>query len=281
MNDPDTLISYPSLDDSQSVQASSSSSQPRQVLQDRIYVGNLHPTVDEYTVLQLFSKYGKITKLDFLFHKNGPLKGKPRGYCFVEYASHDEALKALSAHEKLLRGRKLVVTHAHQAPLDSGGAQHRPRKNMMESGRPTTLSLLKSGTTNKHHDRTSNKIAMMEAKLRQLEASKDIATSSASTLPSHPSLPPKPLPGDHNSSRAPHKPASGPPPTLASLASATPTGSKVTSGLRLVPSTSTLETKPKGIAPKTKSTGLLGVKIVKPKKEKEKPAAEGAHDGTS
>ena len=38
-----------------------------------------------YTVLQLFSKFGKISNLDFLFHKSGPLKGKPRGYAFIEF----------------------------------------------------------------------------------------------------------------------------------------------------------------------------------------------------
>lgn len=39
-----------------------------------------------YSLLQVFSKFGKVTKMDFLFHKTGALKGKPRGYAFVEYA---------------------------------------------------------------------------------------------------------------------------------------------------------------------------------------------------
>ncbi|PFH51646.1 hypothetical protein AMATHDRAFT_133115, partial [Amanita thiersii Skay4041] len=142
---------------------------------DRLYVGNLHPSVDEYTLLQIFSKFGKITKLDFLFHKTGPLKGKPRGYAFIEYRNQDDALKALTkAHDKLVRGRKLVVTYAHQAPLDqaysgntSGVMRH--KKGIAESGRPTTLSLIKSGVNDRHHARTEDKIAMMEAKLRQLE----------------------------------------------------------------------------------------------------------------
>ena len=51
----------------------------------RLYVGNLHPAVDEYLLASTFAKYGKIAKLDFLFHKTGPMKGKPRGYAFVEY----------------------------------------------------------------------------------------------------------------------------------------------------------------------------------------------------
>lgn len=42
-----------------------------------------------YALLQLFSKFGKVSKLDYLFHKAGPLKGKPRGYAFVEYSNRD------------------------------------------------------------------------------------------------------------------------------------------------------------------------------------------------
>lgn len=61
-----------------------------------------------------------------------------------------DALKALTmANEKLLRGRKLVVTYAHQAPLDQGGVGSsfgggKVRKGVNEAGRPTALSLLKS-----------------------------------------------------------------------------------------------------------------------------------------
>ncbi|KAI0360790.1 hypothetical protein OH77DRAFT_1367008, partial [Trametes cingulata] len=141
---------------------------------DRLYVGNLHPTVDEYTLLQLFSKFGKISKLDFLFHKSGPLKGKPRGYAFVEYANRDDAEKALlHANDKLLRGRKLVVTYANQAPLEAAGVGAfgaKSRRPVSDSGKPTTLSLLKSAGTGRS-DATDAKIAKMEAKLRQLESS--------------------------------------------------------------------------------------------------------------
>jgi len=59
---------------------------------DRLYVGNLSPSVDEYTLIQVFQKYGRITKLDFIFHKTGVLKGKPRGYAFVEFSSKDVSL---------------------------------------------------------------------------------------------------------------------------------------------------------------------------------------------
>ncbi|KAF5353869.1 hypothetical protein D9756_007306 [Leucocoprinus leucothites] len=85
-------LSYPSLDiddDDSSRQESSSHSQSPALFKDRIYVGNLHPSVDEYTLVQVFSKFGKLTSVDYLFHKSGPLKGKPRGYAFIKYADEN------------------------------------------------------------------------------------------------------------------------------------------------------------------------------------------------
>ncbi|CCM01052.1 uncharacterized protein FIBRA_03100 [Fibroporia radiculosa] len=206
------------------------SDQPRPILQERLYVGNLHPTVDEYTLLQVFTKFGKVSKLDFLFHKSGPMRGKPRGYAFVEFSDPDvswfhppapavahpgflcmtpttmrppniapssdpgmDAKRALvTVNDKLLRGRKLVVTHAHQAPLDSGsayGSGARYKRSVTEAGKPTTLSMLKSASAGRS-DATEAKIAKMEAKLRQME-------QSSSGIPAtrlHPSLPAKPPP---------------------------------------------------------------------------------------
>ncbi|KAH6904312.1 hypothetical protein BKA70DRAFT_1432527 [Coprinopsis sp. MPI-PUGE-AT-0042] len=221
------------------------SSQPvKTLLKDRLYVGNLHPTVDEYSLLHVFSKFGKVTKLDFLFHKSGPMKGKPRdthlstqpttsfppplrksisdtecsqmffsftiGPMFNDafktthplfmHPRNQEAQKALSvAHGKLLRGRKLVVTYAQQAPLDQypGGGGTYGRRPMMETGRPTTLSLIKTGLAQRHEPKTADKIRLMEAKLLQLSSS-DLSLPNTpqgtSTLPHHPSLPAKPPP---------------------------------------------------------------------------------------
>lgn len=87
-------LSYPSTAASSSGTSAPASSRPSSasapaIQQQRLYVGNLAHTVDEYTLLQVFSKYGKVTKLDFLFHKAGPMKGKPRGYAFVEYGAKE------------------------------------------------------------------------------------------------------------------------------------------------------------------------------------------------
>ncbi|WVR07655.1 hypothetical protein IAU60_004697 [Kwoniella sp. DSM 27419] len=145
---------------------SSSSGKP-----DRLYVGNLSPTVDEYTLIQIFSKYGKITKLDFMFHKTGLLKGKPRGFAFIQFLDKDDALKAMvKLHDRLLRGRKLVVTYASSAPVDNLPL-HTKGRRPTEAAKTTTLSLLK---TSRRPQSAAAQIAAMEAKLANMARTKPI-----------------------------------------------------------------------------------------------------------
>ncbi|RPD65368.1 RNA-binding domain-containing protein [Lentinus tigrinus ALCF2SS1-7] len=268
-------LSYPTLaEPAAPVASSSTATQARPLLKDRLYVGNLHPSVDEYTLLQVFSKFGKISKLDYLFHKSGPLRGKPRGYAFVEYGSKDDAERALThAHDKLLRGRKLVVTYANQAPLDSAsgafGTGSKNRRPMSEVGKPTTLSLLKSAGTGRANA-TDAKIARMEAKLRQLEGAS--TASAVGSLPGHPSLPPKPVAAAAATTSSPRltpthatpgaAPAArerrhAPPlPSLPIIPSTHPPN-KVEKGLPLVSSASP------PIRPSNKKHSLSGIRIVK------------------
>lgn len=59
-----------------------------------------HVSRSRYTLIQIFSKFGNLSRLDYLFHKSGPLRGKPRGYAFVEYAG--EAVSAPSTPLSIL-----------------------------------------------------------------------------------------------------------------------------------------------------------------------------------
>ncbi|KAK0569071.1 hypothetical protein OC861_001313 [Tilletia horrida] len=165
-----------------------------------------------YTLIQVYSKHGKVAKLDFLFHKSGPQKGKPRGFAFVEYATREEAMQALIAtNDKMLRGRKLSVTFANKSDYAEGGGSsgvggggggagpHRNRQG--DISKPTTLSLIKNAQKPKS---TNAKIAAMEAKLKLLQEKKSSSDPEGSTggrsnsvLPVPPSsagLPSKPPP---------------------------------------------------------------------------------------
>ncbi|WVF72969.1 hypothetical protein IAT40_007787 [Kwoniella sp. CBS 6097] len=172
MQSTQTIASSSAGPSTSSSSASASASASASGKPDRLYVGNLSPTVDEYTLIQIFSKYGKITKLDFMFHKTGVLKGKPRGFAFVQFANKDDALKAMvKLHDRLLRGRKLVVTYASSAPTDNlplptyGTKGRRPN----EAAKTTTLSLLK---TSRKPQSAAAQIAAMEAKLANMARTK-------------------------------------------------------------------------------------------------------------
>jgi len=186
-----------------------------------------------------------------------------------------------AAHDKLLRGRKLIVTFAHQAPIDqvgSGSLGGAKRKGMMDVGRPTALSMLKTGLGGRN-DATRNKIARMEAKLRQMEdsnpkplLSESTPTATSSTLPHHTSLPTKP-----------------PPPNLAAgLLNLQPhprSGSKPKSplpSLPILPQSKTQSTSQSFVkegkssttpSRQPKSAKFVGVKIHKPKEKQVLPEA--------
>ncbi|TKY89066.1 hypothetical protein EX895_001597 [Sporisorium graminicola] len=155
----------------------------------RLYVGNLHPTVDEYALIKTFSKFGKIKKLDYLFHKSGPQRGQPRGYAFVEYASPEQALEAVvSARDRTLRGRTISVTFASKDNVADTNSSIGPHRRERDRGagetnavKTTQLSLNKNA---KQPQGTNAKIAAMEAKLSKLRQNKATPSTSASSSPS-------------------------------------------------------------------------------------------------
>ncbi|GAA5836754.1 hypothetical protein JCM9279_007651 [Rhodotorula babjevae] len=158
----------------------------------RLYVGNLSTSVDEYSLMQLCSKLGRIAKLDYLFHKTGPQKGKPRGYAFVEYSSPEEAKRAQQAlHDRLFRGRKMMVSFAsEQQEVAPTAGTSRPRGPVSnDAQKPTAISLLKGGGVTKAP--VNRKIAALEAKLAAMRQNKDgLASGSATASPSGSATPP-------------------------------------------------------------------------------------------
>ena len=45
------------------------------------------PPPQRYHVIKLFQQYGKIVREQFIWHKHGPKRGEPKGFCFVEFAT--------------------------------------------------------------------------------------------------------------------------------------------------------------------------------------------------
>ncbi|GAA5824868.1 hypothetical protein JCM11251_005374 [Rhodosporidiobolus azoricus] len=150
----------------------------------RLYLGNLSTSCDEYLLMQVCARHGKIAKLDYLFHKTGPQKGKPRGYAFVEYSTKEEAKRALEAlHDKVVRGRKMVVSLAseqQQDPTPSGSKKSRaPAASDLH--KPTAISLLKGGGVAKAP--VNRKIAALEAKLAAMKQQRGEGGSGGASTP--------------------------------------------------------------------------------------------------
>ncbi|GAA5968553.1 hypothetical protein JCM11641_007679 [Rhodosporidiobolus odoratus] len=151
----------------------------------RLYIGNLSTTVDEYLLMQVCAKHGKIAKLDYLFHKTGPQKGKPRGYAFVEYSAKEEAKRAMQAlNDKVLRGRKMVISLASEqvqeerTPMGMGMKKGRAPASS-EAHKPTAISLLKGGGVAKAP--VNRKIAALEAKLAAMKQQRGEGTYNGSS----------------------------------------------------------------------------------------------------
>ncbi|KAF9581593.1 hypothetical protein BGW38_001335 [Lunasporangiospora selenospora] len=153
-----SLLSYPSQAKSSDLGHSSST---KLLDEKRIYVGNLDSTIDEYAVVKLFSPFGKITKLDFMFHWHGPKKGTPRGYCFIEYENSEQAATAVKQmNRKPIKLKPLSVSLANMAPLHTDSDPQGRKRTLDPKNRPTAFSLLKTSTL--QNASTEEKIKAME-----------------------------------------------------------------------------------------------------------------------
>lgn len=135
---------------------------PHETDNKRIWVGNLDSRLTEFQLIKLLKKYGNVKKFDFLFHKAGPLKGHPRGYCFVTYETKEQAEHALSClHGKLVFSKTLVAKWSNSLP------------NVDLANRRQGLCL---GVAKKEQKPTLNvnsQIQAIEAKLRAMERDKE------------------------------------------------------------------------------------------------------------
>ena len=91
--------------------------------QNRLLVGNLSYQTMENDLQDYFSQVGVVTSVNLMLDK---MTGKSRGFAFVEFATSEEANKAVEQfHNKEFQGRALTVNIARPReecpPRWSGG----------------------------------------------------------------------------------------------------------------------------------------------------------------
>jgi cold-inducible RNA-binding protein len=91
--------------------------------QNRLFVGNLSYQTGENDLQDYFAQAGAVTSVNLMLDKT---TGKSRGFAFVEFATPEEAQKAVEQfHNKEFQGRALTVNIARpreeRPPRWSGG----------------------------------------------------------------------------------------------------------------------------------------------------------------
>lgn len=163
----------------------------------RIWVGNLDTRLTEFQLIKILKKYGNVKKFDFLFHKAGPLKGFPRGYCFVTYETKQQAEYALDClHGKLLLSKTLAAKWANNVPTeDLTTKRHGSSLGVIKKEQKTVVNV-------------NSQIHAIEAKLRAMERDKerDLGQCLLATPPALPqSAPTRQAPPQHRPSKQPQR----------------------------------------------------------------------------
>lgn len=124
----------------------------------RLWIGNLDIHLTEHTVLTLLKKHGAIRKMDFVYHKAGPLKGKSRGYCFVSFDTWEEAEAARKALDGVsLSGREMLVKWAQGA------------RELIEETTSNQTNFYSASTTQSPHIATASENLSADAKIKAIE----------------------------------------------------------------------------------------------------------------
>jgi len=79
-----------------------------------IYIKNLPISYDEDRVFQLFSAYGKITKISYPIDKK---TNQAKGYAIIRFANSEAAERALEKNGEEIEEKKLVVEYSKDQTL--------------------------------------------------------------------------------------------------------------------------------------------------------------------
>ena len=83
----------------------------------KIWIGNLHPSTTEKDLLVTFRRYGPILSVNYVWHTTGPLKGKPRGYAFIEYENIESVDNALRDNGNVrIKGNLIQIKQEERNP---------------------------------------------------------------------------------------------------------------------------------------------------------------------
>ena len=101
-------------------------------MSSKVFVGNLDFNATKNDVQTLFAEVGEVRDV---FLPTDRESGRPRGFAFVEYASEEDAAKAIEKFNGYqFSGRALRVNAAEDRPRGAGGGGFKPRSSFGGGG---------------------------------------------------------------------------------------------------------------------------------------------------
>lgn len=132
-------------------------------ISNRLFICNLHPSTSEGDLINIFQAFGKIAKIDYMWHKSGPNIGKPKGFAFLEYIHEESAIKAVKESNKIVaRGRQITVRYRDTSVISGTSSLNGQRKRYRDS---SMTALGSSGGDTK----SIKNIRKMDEQMRRLQ----------------------------------------------------------------------------------------------------------------
>eukprot|EP00842_Homolaphlyctis_polyrhiza_P000395 jgi/Hompol1/1356/HPOL_004520-RA len=138
----------------------------------RLWVGNFPPQVTEYTLVKLFQSAGKLVNIDYLWHRDGPREGEPRGYCFIEMESIQDARRAVAMLDNsVVAGRPLAVRYSTAREPSAASDDLAPwqRRQARESAAAAAALVNPNLQADKATMSTSDRIKAIERRLASMQ----------------------------------------------------------------------------------------------------------------
>ena len=100
-------------------------SKVEEMLETKLYVGNMSYATGEEQLRTLFGEAGTVVAVDVIKDRDS---GRPKGFAFITMSSKEEAAKAIEMfNEKEIDGRALTVNEARPREERSGGGYNSNR----------------------------------------------------------------------------------------------------------------------------------------------------------
>eukprot|EP01135_Chromosphaera_perkinsii_P006676 Nk52_evm78s554 gene=Nk52_evmTU78s554 len=159
-------------------EASTSDSKTAKKDESRLFVANIPHSVTRNQLIKLFANIGEVKSLEYPMHKEGRNKGRPRGFCFLEFVDLNNGPKAISKFNgKKLSGRELSISFSVEKerpayPQGSRVTDSRYNDSSATEALNPTLTKIASDYSQMKKASAADKLLAIEEKLKSMKKNK-------------------------------------------------------------------------------------------------------------